>query len=101
MQKIQMSLEVLLTALEALQKTQQDVTLHLPTKSEWVSFDYGGETALKGKVSTVPDTLTFDESQGETCYYILFAPYDNEKTNHLLNENLQLTIRVEDIITIS
>ncbi len=96
-----MSLEVLLTALRALQETQQDVTLYLPKKSEWVSFDYGGETALRGKVATVPDTLTFDESQGETCYYILFAPYDNKKTNRLLDKNLQLTIRVEDIITIN
>lgn len=101
MKKVRMSLEVLLTALKALQKTQQDVTLYLPKESEWISFDYGGAREVRGKVSTPPETLTFDPDQGEICSVIMFAPYDNEKTNHLLDKNLQLAIRVEDIITIS
>jgi hypothetical protein len=101
MSLVRMSTAVLLTALEALQKSQQVVTLHLPKESEWISFDYGGARSLKGKVATVPEQLTFDPDQGETCYFILFAPYHNKLTNHLLDTNNQLTIRVEDIITIS
>lgn len=101
MNKTRMSISVLLTALKALQETQQDVTLYLPKQSEWVSFNYGGARELTGKVSTTPEVLTFDPDQGETCYIILFAPYDNNLTNDLLNAKLQLTIRVEDIITIS
>ena len=100
LKKIRISLEVLLTALKALQGTQQDVTLHLPKKSEWIGFDYGGARTLPGKVATAPKEMTFDPDQGETCYFILFAPYYNKLINHLVDKNLQLAIRVEDIITI-
>lgn len=96
--RTRMSVGLLRRILEALAGTTVPVTLYLPERSEFVSFDYGGRRTLRGFVRTPPEKVVFNEY--ESCYVFEFSPYRGQ-IDELMEGTDRIAVRVEDVITIA